>query len=80
MKQEINNKRRGGFAIWYSVVSMTVLCLFVSLATDYGHMQVTKAQLRRTADAAARFENSPSINSPLKNTAGTAMSNRASAI
>src|SRR5438552_2575080 len=55
MKQEINNRRRGGFAIWYSLVMMTALCLFVSFAADYGHVQVTKSQLRRTMDAASRY-------------------------
>src|SRR5439155_22132384 len=54
----------------YSVIIMTVLCLFVSLAIDYGHMQVIKSQLRRTADAAARYGAMG-----LTNDAATAVSN-----
>lgn len=53
MKQEIKRNRRG-VVIWYAVILMTAMCMFASLAVDWGHAQMVKTELRRTADAAAR--------------------------
>jgi hypothetical protein len=38
----------------YAVIMLTALCGFVSLAVDWGRVQLVKTQLQRTADAAAR--------------------------
>ena len=46
--------RRGYMLAWLSVV-MVVLIAFASLAVDVGHVQLVKTQLRRAADAAARY-------------------------
>ena len=47
--------RRRGIAIVYIAVSLPVLILLVSLGVDYGRVQVAKFELRRCADAAARY-------------------------
>jgi hypothetical protein len=39
----------------FSVVMMWTLMMFISLAVDFGHVEVTKAQLQHAADAAARY-------------------------
>src|SRR4249920_3483385 len=57
MKEEITSKGRRlrrGYVLWYSLVMLTVLCLFASLGADYGRVQLAKTQLRRVADASAR--------------------------
>src|SRR4051794_16602215 len=48
-------KRSGGFALQYCLVAMVALTGISSLAIDYGHAQLVKVQLRRAADAAARY-------------------------
>jgi Flp pilus assembly protein TadG len=53
MEKEIKRNRRG-VVIWYSIVLMTAMCMFASLAVDWGHAQMVKTELRRTADASAR--------------------------
>ncbi len=47
-------RRRGGSVILYTVVSLVALAGIVSLAVDYGHVQVVKAQMQRSAEAVAR--------------------------
>jgi Flp pilus assembly protein TadG len=46
-------RRRGGILI-YVMVLWVLLCGFVSLGVDWGRVQLTKTQLQRAADAAAR--------------------------
>jgi Flp pilus assembly protein TadG len=46
--------KRGYTLVWMCVV-MVLLMGLASLAVDYGHVQVVKTQLRRAADAAARY-------------------------
>jgi len=46
--------RKHGVAMIYAIVIMTALCMLLSLAVDYGHAQLVKTELRRTADASAR--------------------------
>jgi Flp pilus assembly protein TadG len=53
MKKETSTKRRG-VAMIYALVIMTAFCMILSLAVDFGHAQVVKTELRRTADASAR--------------------------
>jgi hypothetical protein len=52
MEKEIKSNRRG-VVIWYTVIMMAAMCMFASLAVDWGHAQMVKTELRRTADAAA---------------------------
>ena len=47
-------RRRGTSLIWV-VVTLPVLMGFCSLAVDWGRVQVVKTELRRAADAAARY-------------------------
>src|SRR4051794_1759744 len=37
------------------MVAMTTLCGVVSLAVDFGHVQLARTELHRAADAAARY-------------------------
>jgi hypothetical protein len=53
MEKEIKRNRRG-VVIWYSIIMMAAMCMFASLAVDWGHGQMVKTELRRTADASAR--------------------------
>jgi hypothetical protein len=53
MKAKSQNRYRGVVAI-YTIVIMTALCMFISLAVDYGRAQLVKTELRRAADASAR--------------------------
>src|SRR6188768_3012288 len=46
--------KRRGVTIIYVTLIMTALCMFLSLAVDYGHAQLVKTELRRCADASAR--------------------------
>jgi hypothetical protein len=43
-----------GVAMFYAIIMMAVMCMILSLAVDYGHAQLVKTELRRTADASAR--------------------------
>src|SRR5438034_11773735 len=45
---------RRGVSIVYVAVGLTVLAGMISLAVDYGRVQLAKTELRRAADAAAR--------------------------
>ena len=45
--------RRGNMLIWMTV-SIAAVVMLLSLAMDYGHVEVVKTELRRAADAAAR--------------------------
>ena len=47
-------KRRRGVALIYGVAMMSTFCGLASIAADYGRVQMTKVELRATADAAAR--------------------------
>src|SRR5690242_8084592 len=49
-----NRSKRRGVTIIYAVLLMTALTMFLSLAVDYGHAQLVKTELRRSADASAR--------------------------
>jgi Flp pilus assembly protein TadG len=46
--------RRRGFAAIYAVVALIALCGIVSLAVDFGRVQLAKSQLGTAADAAVR--------------------------
>jgi Flp pilus assembly protein TadG len=46
--------RRHGAVLWYSIALMMAMCVFGSLAVDYGRTQVVKTELMRAADSAAR--------------------------
>ena len=46
---------RRGIALVYIAIAMPVLVMLVSLGVDLGRVQVAKFELRRCADAAARF-------------------------
>ncbi len=45
---------RRGLAMIYAVIAMVALCAFVSLAVDFGRVEVAKTELMRAADASAR--------------------------
>jgi Flp pilus assembly protein TadG len=47
--------RRRGTVLLYVIVSMTVMLLFVSIAVDFGHVQLAKTQLQSACDASARY-------------------------
>lgn len=49
-----NARSRGQGLIWV-IVSLPVMCGFCSLAVDFGRAEVTKTELERAADAAARY-------------------------
>src|SRR3954451_16303262 len=56
----LQTRRRGqrrprGTVLIYVMVSMVVLFGFVSLAVDYGRVQLAKSELQQAADSAARF-------------------------
>src|SRR5437763_9613144 len=53
MKTRSQNRSRG-VVIIYVIVCMTALCMFLSLAVDYGRAQLVKTELRRAADASGR--------------------------
>lgn len=46
---------RRGLALIYIMVLMVAMIAFTSFAVDWGHVQVTKTELRRATDAAARY-------------------------
>src|SRR4051812_45868224 len=52
-------RRRGGRShgviLIYVMVALVALCGIVSLAVDYGRVQLVRAQLQNAADAAARY-------------------------
>jgi Flp pilus assembly protein TadG len=52
--RNVFRKKRRGNVLMMSVLSMGVLAGFASLAVDFGRIQVVKAELQATADAAAR--------------------------
>jgi Flp pilus assembly protein TadG len=47
--------RNAGVTIVYTAVAMVALCAIISLALDYGRVQLVKTELQRAADAAARY-------------------------
>ncbi|HEX4796238.1 MAG TPA: pilus assembly protein TadG-related protein [Humisphaera sp.] len=49
-----DHHRRGAVLIWF-IVLLTALMALASLGVDFARVQVVKTQLRRTADAAARY-------------------------
>ena len=50
----LHQRARGYALVWFTVM-LAALMGMASLAVDYGRVQVVKTQLRRTADAAARY-------------------------
>src|SRR4051812_792876 len=46
-------RRQRGLAAYYTIILMTVMCLFCSLAVDLGRVQLVKMELHSSADAAA---------------------------
>src|SRR3954470_13204727 len=50
-----SRRRRAGVSLIWALVCMTALLGFVSLAVDVGRIQSAKTELRRAADAAARY-------------------------
>jgi Flp pilus assembly protein TadG len=48
-------RRRTGLSLVWALVCMAALLGFVSLAVDVGRIQAAKTELRRAADAAARY-------------------------
>lgn len=46
---------RRGITLAYAMVMMVALAAFVSLAVDFGRVQMAKTELQRAADAAARY-------------------------
>src|SRR3954468_7898137 len=50
--RKLNRSR--GVAMVYAIMIMTAMCMILSLAVDYGHAQLVKTELRRSADASAR--------------------------
>src|SRR5437016_4988559 len=47
-------RRKNAFSILYVVLTMSALLGFAALAVDYGGAQMSKTELRRAVDAAAR--------------------------
>ncbi len=47
--------RRRGSILLYVIVMMTALLGICTLAVDYGHVQLVKSEMQRTADATARL-------------------------
>src|SRR5690348_6717500 len=50
----LSKGRKGYVLAWLSLVLLVLISL-ASLAVDVGHVQMVKTQLRRAADAAARY-------------------------
>jgi Flp pilus assembly protein TadG len=50
----LHQRARGYALIWFTIM-LAALMGMASLAVDYGRVQLVKTQLRRTADAAARY-------------------------
>jgi hypothetical protein len=50
----MQRSRARGVAALYVIVIMIALCALCSLGVDFGHVQLVKTELRRTADSAAR--------------------------
>jgi Flp pilus assembly protein TadG len=48
------SQRQAGTVLVYAAIALVLFCAFVSLAVDFGHVQLAKTELRRNADAAAR--------------------------
>lgn len=59
--------RSRGVVIYYMTFAMIALCAFCSLGVDLGRVQVTKAELQRAADSAARAAAAelPNVNSAI---------------
>ena len=54
--QQIREKRnRGGIALIYMIMAMFVICAFISFAVDWGRVQLSRTELQRAADSAARY-------------------------
>src|SRR3954462_5740699 len=46
-------RQRRGLGLCWSTVVLVALCMFASLAVDFGRVQLVKGQLRAAADASA---------------------------
>src|SRR5450432_1374184 len=55
MDQMNRYNRTAGSVMIYLIVALATLLLFSSLAVDLGRAQLAKTELRRAADAAARY-------------------------
>ena len=53
-RARVGRRDRRGASILYTYLFVTLACGIGTLAVDYGHMQVVKAQLQRCADVTAR--------------------------
>lgn len=54
LNRKLNRSARRGLTLIWGAVTLTALMGVASLGVDYGRVQLTKAELRRAADAAAR--------------------------
>ena len=54
-RQPIRHAQQRGVTLIYASMAATVLLGFASMAVDLGRVQMVKTQLRRTADACARY-------------------------
>jgi Flp pilus assembly protein TadG len=54
-KTPSRRSRSRGQGLIYVIVAMPIMCGFCSLAVDFGRAEVTKTELLRAADAAARY-------------------------
>jgi hypothetical protein len=54
MRSAVRLPVRRGLAMIYAIIAMVALCAFVSLAVDFGRVEVAKTELIRAADASAR--------------------------
>src|SRR4051794_233722 len=55
---------RAGVALFYCIVVMTVMVALCSMGVDYARVQLTKTELQRAADAAARYAATGLANDP----------------
>ncbi len=55
MKTQSHDRRRRGSVLIYATVCMVVFFAFVSLAVDFGRVQLAKTELQGAADAAALY-------------------------
>lgn len=63
----IKSRRNNGVVIYYMTAAMFVLCGFCSFAVDLGRVHVTKTEMQRAADSAARAAAAelPDVNSAI---------------
>jgi len=54
-EMSIRRRRSRGQGLIYVIIALPIMCGFCSLAVDFGRAEVTKTELLRAADAAARY-------------------------